>query len=51
LFMIGLIPVPLAGVLPDSVVAVGSIVAGVGLIWWGTDLYRLAGSESERAIR
>ena len=50
-FMIGLIPVPLAGVFPDSVVAIGSIAAGVGLIWWGTDLYRLAGSESERAIR
>ena len=51
LFMIGLVPVPLGGVLPDSVVAIGSIVAGIGLIWWGTDLYRLAGSESERAIR
>ena len=51
LFMIGLFPVPLSGVLPDSVVAIGSIVAGIGLIWWGTDLYRLAGSESERAIR
>ena len=49
LFIVGMIPVPLVGVFPDIVVAIGSIIAGLGLIWWGVSLYRLAGRESEQA--
>jgi hypothetical protein len=51
LFMIGLVPVAfhLSGVFPESVVVIGSVVAGLGLIWWSTELYRLAGSEADPA--
>jgi hypothetical protein len=48
LFMVGLIPVALhlSGVFPESVVVISSIVAGIGLIWWSIELYRLAGTEA-----
>lgn len=42
LFMVGMFLVPLVGVFPESVVVIGSLIAGVGLIWWSFDLYRLA---------
>ena len=44
LFMIGMFLVPLVGVFPEGVVVFGSIIAGVGLIWWSVELYRLADS-------
>ena len=43
LFMVGMFFVPLGGVFPESAVVIGSIIAGVGLIWWSTELYKLAG--------
>ena len=46
LFIVGFIAVPLGGVFPDGVVATGSVLAGLGLAWWGVSLYRLAGSET-----
>jgi hypothetical protein len=42
LFIIGMFPIPLAGVFPESAVVIGSIIAGIGLVWWGIELYRLA---------
>ena len=42
LFMIGMFLVPLGDVFPESAVVIGSIVAGVGLIWWSTELFNLA---------
>lgn len=42
LFMIGMFLVPLGDVFPESAVVIGSIIAGVGLIWWSTELFRLA---------
>lgn len=47
LFMVGMFLVPLVGVFPEIVVVIGSIVGGVGLIWWSIELYRLASSVSE----
>lgn len=46
LFMVGTFFVPLGGIFPESVVVFGSIIAGVGLIWWSIDLYKLASSAS-----
>lgn len=47
LFMVGMIPVALhlSGIFPEIVVVIGSIMAGIGLIWWGISLYRLADGE------
>jgi hypothetical protein len=42
LFMVGMFLVPLGEVFPEAAVVAGSITAGVGLIWWSIDLYRLA---------
>lgn len=49
LFMLGMIPVALhlTGVFPEAVVNISSIVAGLGLIWWSVELYRLASNEAE----
>ncbi|MFC1997707.1 hypothetical protein ACFLXI_08915 [Chloroflexota bacterium] len=47
LFIAGMFPIPLAGIFPESVVVTGSITAGVGLVWWGFELYRLANSKSD----
>ncbi len=38
LFMIGFVPVTLFAFLPDIVVTIGSIVAGVGIFWFGVSL-------------
>jgi hypothetical protein len=43
LFMVGMFFVPLGSVFPESFVVIGSIIAGVGLIWWSTELYKLVG--------
>jgi hypothetical protein len=45
--MIGMFLVPLGEVFPESVVVIGSIIAGVGLIWWGIELYSLASSGAD----
>jgi len=45
LFMIGMFLVPLGAVFPESAVVIGSIIAGFGLIWWSTELFRLANSD------
>ncbi len=47
LFMVGMIPVALhlSGIFPEIVVVISSIMAGIGLIWWGISLYRLADGE------
>ena len=37
--MAGMFFVPLGEVFPEYVVVIGSIVAGVGLIWWGIELF------------
>ena len=44
LFMVGLFPVALhpSGVFAEPVVVVSSVIAGVGLIWWGYELNRFA---------
>ena len=42
LFIVGMFLVPLGGILPESAVVIGSIIAGVGLIWWGVELYQRA---------
>jgi hypothetical protein len=42
LFMVGMLLVPLGSVVPESAVVIGSIVAGVALIWWSVELYRQA---------
>ena len=47
LFMVGMFLVPLGEVFPESAVVIGSIIAGVGLIWWGIELYNLAGNRSD----
>jgi hypothetical protein len=49
LFMAGLIPIALhpTGVFPESVVDLAAAAAGIGLIWWGIELYRLAGDKIE----
>ncbi len=48
LFMVGMIPVALhlSGLFPESVVIISSILAGFGLIKWGMELDKLAGSET-----
>jgi len=45
LFMVGMFLVPLGEVFPESAVVIGSIIAGVALIWWGIELFQQAGSE------
>jgi hypothetical protein len=49
LFMLGMIPVALhlTGIFPEFVVNISSIIAGIGLIWWSVELYRLAGIQAE----
>lgn len=47
LFMVGMFFVPLGEVFPESAVVIGSIIAGVGLIWWGIELYAQASGESD----
>ncbi|MCJ7558900.1 MAG: hypothetical protein MUP90_18575 [Gammaproteobacteria bacterium] len=42
LFMIGFVPMTLLGVFPDIIVAIGSVMAGVGIIWWGLSLWAFA---------
>lgn len=42
LFMVGMFPVPLVGIFPERMIVIGSIIAGIGLIWWSIELYRLA---------
>jgi hypothetical protein len=37
----------LADIFPESVVVVSSILAGVALVWWSVELYRLASNEVE----
>ena len=39
LFIVGMFLVPLGEVIPESAVVIGSIIAGIGLIWWGIELY------------
>jgi hypothetical protein len=53
LFIAGMIPVALhlSGIFPEIVVEISSVVAGLGLIWWSIQLYRLAGSEGECSFR
>ena len=45
LFMVGMFFVPLGEVFPESVVVIGSIIAGAGLVWWGIELYKQASSK------
>jgi hypothetical protein len=45
LFMVGMFLVPLGSVFPESAVVIGSIIAGVALIWWSIELFRLADNE------
>lgn len=49
LFMAGLIPIALhpTGLFPESIVDMAAAAAGIGLIWWGIDLYRLAEEKVE----
>ena len=47
LFMVGMFFVPLGSVFPESVVVIGSIIAGVGIIWWSIELYKLTDSLSD----
>ena len=51
MFMAGLIPVALhpTGIFPESIVDLGAAAAGVGLIWWSVELYRLADTKLELA--
>lgn len=50
LFMVGLIPVGLhlSGIFPEYVVNIGSVLAGLGMIWWSVELYRLADRPEHR---
>lgn len=50
LFMIGFVPVPLVELFPFSVVAVGSVLAGIGIFWWGLSLWSLASNSADRAV-
>jgi hypothetical protein len=47
LFMAGLIPVALhpTAIFPESMVDLGAAAAGIGLIGWGVELYRLAATK------
>jgi len=47
LFMIGFVPVPLVDVFPFSIVAVGSVLAGIGILWWGLSLWSFAASDAD----
>jgi hypothetical protein len=51
LFMAGLIPTALhpTGIFPEGMVDIGAAAAGVGLIWWSVELYRLAETKLELA--
>ena len=49
LFLVGMFTIPLASIFPEVVVVIGSIIAGVGLVWWSIELYKLAGSKSDTA--
>ena len=51
LFMAGLIPVALhpTGIFPESVIDLAAAAAGIGLIWWGIELYRLTGTNLDLA--
>lgn len=46
IFMLAMIPTVLgpAGIFLESVVVIGSILAGLALIWWSITLYQLAGT-------
>ena len=52
LFIIGFIPIPFGEILPKVIVHTGSVMAGIGLIWWGGLLYRstMLQQESKRFI-
>lgn len=43
LFLVGMFTIPLGSIFPEIVVVIGSIIAGVAFIWWGVELYKLAG--------
>ena len=45
LFMVGMFLVPLGGFFPEIAIVIGSIIAGVALVWWGIELYRLSNRE------
>ncbi|MGD8996493.1 MAG: hypothetical protein PVH80_00155 [Anaerolineae bacterium] len=49
LFMITMVPtvLHLAGIFPESVVVISSILAGVALIWWSVELYGLASRQAD----
>jgi len=49
LFMVGFVPMTLFELLPNTVVWGGSVLAGVGIIWWGLSLWSFASSSAERA--
>jgi hypothetical protein len=49
LFMIGFVPMTLFELLPDSIVWVGSVLAGVGIIWLGLSLWSFASDGTEQA--
>ena len=49
LFLVGMFTIPLGSIFPEIVVIIGSIIAGVALIWWGLELYQLAARFSDRA--
>jgi hypothetical protein len=51
MFMAGLIPNAFhpTGIFPEGIVDIGAAAAGVGLIWWSVELYRLADTKLELA--
>ena len=51
MFMVGLIPIAFhpTGIFPEGIVDIGAAAAGVGLIWWSVELYRLADTKLELA--
>ena len=51
MFMAGLIPIAFhpTGIFPEGIVDIGAAAAGVGLIWWSVELYRLADTKLELA--
>jgi hypothetical protein len=51
LFMIGFIPVPLVEVFPFSIVAAGSVIAGVGIMWWGLSLWSYNAEKRQSLLR
>jgi hypothetical protein len=50
LFMIGMVPVPLVDVFPFSIVAVGSVLAGIGIMWWGLSLWSFASKGTDTGM-